>query len=87
MAVVLGGGEASGPLFPPSVIDEDMFSCEEAARNAYEQAQLGPGDIGAALCIPWPLIRVRGADFFGLYDCFPICLIRAIEAVGLAKKG
>jgi len=70
-AVFLGGGEASGPLYPPPVIDEDMFSCEEAARSAYEQSQLGPGDI----------------DFFGLYDCFPICLIRAVEAVGLAKKG
>eukprot|EP00884_Botryococcus_braunii_P009877 jgi/Botrbrau1/18891/Bobra.177_2s0049.1 len=23
----------------------------------------------------------------GLYDCFPICLIRAIESVGLAPKG
>jgi hypothetical protein len=31
----------------------------------YTKAQLGVGDI----------------DFFGLYDCFPICLIRAIEAV------
>ena len=26
--VVLGGGEASGPLFPPRDIDEAMFSCE-----------------------------------------------------------
>ncbi|KAI8815696.1 thiolase-like protein [Fimicolochytrium jonesii] len=72
--VVIGGGEASGPLFPPKSIDdmnEDMFSCEEAAGVAYEEAQLGPRDI----------------DFFGLYDCFPICLIRAVEAVGLAPKG
>jgi len=71
MPVVLGGGEASGPLYPPPVIDEDMFSCEEASAKAYEQSQLSVADI----------------DFFGLYDCFPICLIRAIEAVGLAKKG
>lgn len=48
-----------------------MFSCEDACRLAYDEAQLGVDDI----------------DFFGLYDCFPICLLRAIEAVGLAEKG
>ena len=69
--VVVGGGECSGPLFPPANIDEDMFSCEEAARLAYTQAQLAPRDI----------------DWWGLYDCFPICFIRAVEAVGLAPKG
>jgi hypothetical protein len=26
--VILGGGEASGPLYPPATIDESMFSCE-----------------------------------------------------------
>ena len=26
--VILGGGEASGPLYPPEEIDESMFSCE-----------------------------------------------------------
>ena len=26
--VILGGGEASGPLYPPETIDESMFSCE-----------------------------------------------------------
>ena len=70
-AVVLGGGEGSGPLYPPADIHDAMFSCEEAARVAYESAQLGPRDV----------------DFFGLYDCFPICLTRALEAVGLAPKG
>ena len=30
---------------------------------------------------------VRDIDFFGLYDCYPVCLIRAIEAVGLADQG
>ena len=69
--VILGGGEASGPLYPPAVIDENMFSCEQAARNAYTKCQLEPEDI----------------DWFGLYDCFPICFIRAVEAVGLAGKG
>jgi len=68
---VLGGGEGSGPLYPPPVIDEDMFTADIAADLAFNESQIGPKDI----------------DFFGLYDCFPICLIRAIEAVGLAKKG
>lgn len=69
--VVLAGGEASGPLYPPKIIDEEMFSCEEAVTRAYEACQLGVSDI----------------DFFGLYDCFPICFVRAIEAVGLAPRG
>ena len=68
---ILGGGERSGPLYPPPIIDEDMFSCEEACNIAMTEAQLGVNDI----------------DFFGLYDCFPICFIRALEAVGLAEKG
>ena len=57
---------SSGPLYPPNNsddINEDLFSCESACDFAYEEAQLGVDDI----------------DFFGLYDCFPICLIRAIE--------
>lgn len=68
---ILGGGECSGPLYPPPVIDEDMFSCEEACRTAYHASQLTAKDI----------------DFFGLYDCYPICLIRAVEAVGVCGKG
>lgn len=70
-ARVLGGGEGSGPLYPPPVIDEDMFSCEEACRTAYQASQLSVKDI----------------DFFGLYDCYPICLVRAVEAVGICGKG
>lgn len=42
-----------------------------ASPVRYEEAQLGPKDI----------------EFFGLYDCFPICLIRALESVGLAGRG
>jgi hypothetical protein len=61
--VIVGGGEGSGPLYPPLEISEDLFSCEQAAKVAYQEAQLS----------------VRDIDFFGLYDCFPICLIRAIE--------
>ena len=67
---VLSGGEASGPLFPPPIIDEEMFSCDHAATTAFNNAGLSTKDI----------------DFFGLYDCFPICFIRAVEAVGLAPK-
>jgi len=70
-ARLLGGGEASGPLYPPPVIDEDMFSCEEACHSAYQVSGL----------------TVRDIDFFGLYDCYPICLIRAVEAVGICPKG
>jgi hypothetical protein len=104
--VFLGGGEASGPLYPPPIIDEDMFSCEEAARSAYQEAQLGPGKTrfisldcctllhGILLIVILNLFvnlatycLIGDIDFFGLYDCFPICLIRATEAVGLAPKG
>jgi acetyl-CoA acetyltransferase len=69
--LIRGGGEGSGPLYPPPVIDEDMFSCEEACQRAYREAGLGVADI----------------DFFGLYDCFPVSLIRAVEAVGLVGRG
>ena len=72
--VVISTGEGSGPLYPPrepSLVTEDMFSCERACRYAYKVAQLGPMDI----------------DYFSLYDCFPICLIRALEAVKLCPKG
>jgi len=68
---IIGGGEASGPLYPPRVIDEEMFSCEEAVRRAYDAASCEVNDI----------------QFFGLYDCFPICFIRALEATGKVAKG
>jgi acetyl-CoA acetyltransferase len=71
ICTVVGGGEASGPLIPPPIIDESMFSCEQAAQAAYYEAQLLPEDI----------------DWFGLYDCYPACFIRAVEACGLAPPG
>eukprot|EP01063_Lacrimia_lanifica_P022396 TRINITY_DN30001_c0_g1_i1.p1 TRINITY_DN30001_c0_g1~~TRINITY_DN30001_c0_g1_i1.p1 ORF type:complete len:425 (+),score=131.80 TRINITY_DN30001_c0_g1_i1:70-1275(+) len=69
----VSGGEASGPLYPPESeeINEDLFSCEKAARIAYKQGHLTYRDI----------------DFWGLYDCFPICFIRALEAVKLCGRG
>eukprot|EP00878_Enallax_costatus_P005466 GHUV01005737.1.p1 GENE.GHUV01005737.1~~GHUV01005737.1.p1 ORF type:complete len:517 (+),score=149.24 GHUV01005737.1:195-1553(+) len=68
---MVGGGEGSGPLYPPDTITENCFSASTAADAAYRQAGVTPADI----------------DYWGLYDCFPICLIRAIEAVGLAAPG
>jgi acetyl-CoA acetyltransferase len=71
--VVISTGEGSGPLFPPEIekITEQMFSCEGAAKFALESAHLG----------------VNNIDFFGLYDCFPICFLRALEAIGVCAKG
>lgn len=68
---VISTGEASGPLYPPAEIGDEMFSCERAARIAFESAQLSVRDIG----------------FFALYDCFPICFLRALEAVGCCPVG
>jgi acetyl-CoA acetyltransferase len=68
---LVGGGEASGPLYPPVVISEDIFSCHKATAQAYAAASM----------------TVRDIDFFGLYDCFPVCFLRAVEAVGLAPRG
>lgn len=69
---VIGTGESSGPLFPPEEMNETPFSCEEAMAYAYEEA----GHLTA-----------EDIDFFGLYDCFPICLVRGLEAAGLCPKG
>ncbi|KAG5509058.1 hypothetical protein JKF63_06066 [Porcisia hertigi] len=72
---VLGVGEASGPLYPPATQDEvtpETFSCHRAMRLAYEAS----GGLSAS-----------DIDFFGLYDCFPICFIRALEAAGLCGEG
>ncbi|SYZ64160.1 sterol_carrier_protein (plasmid) [Leishmania braziliensis MHOM/BR/75/M2904] len=72
---VLGVGEASGPLYPPATHEEvtpDTFSCHRAVRLAYEAA----GGLSAV-----------DIDFFGLYDCFPICFIRALESTGLCREG
>lgn len=72
MPTVIGGGESSGPLYPKRTITEAHFSCEQAMRVAYASA----GNLIA-----------KDIDFFGLYDCFPICLVRALEAAGLCGKG
>ena len=72
--VILGGGEASGTLYPPpntALINENMFSCAKACAKAYMAAGLQASDM----------------DYFGLYDCFPICFVRALEGSGLAPPG
>ncbi|CAD7939452.1 unnamed protein product [Amoebophrya sp. A120] len=74
LPVVLGGAEASGPLYPPpleEVTGAHFSSGEAACRFAYEEACLAPEDI----------------DFFGLYDCFPVCFLKALEAAGVAPAG
>lgn len=64
-----GGAEASAALAPPAVIDEQAFVTGSAMRAAYAHAGLAPSDI----------------DFFALYDCFPVCFVRAIMASGMAS--
>jgi acetyl-CoA acetyltransferase len=73
LPTIIGGGASSGPLYPPAHITERTYSsCKEAMVCAYASAgNLTADDI----------------DFFGLYDCFPICLVRALEACGLCEKG
>lgn len=73
MPSVVSGGEASGPLYPPEIdeIAEDAFSCEAAAATAYRNGHCTARDVG----------------FFGLYDCFPVCFLRALEAVQLCPRG
>jgi hypothetical protein len=71
---VIGGGQFSGPLYPPTtgITDHTYVSCQQAMDHAYASA----GNLTA-----------RDIQYFGLYDCFPICLIRAVEACGLAGEG
>lgn len=76
---VIGGGQFSGPLYPPTNNEDDTggisnhtyVSCQQAMDHAYASA----GNLTA-----------RDVQYFGLYDCFPICLVRAIEACGLAGE-
>jgi acetyl-CoA acetyltransferase len=63
---IMGGGEGSGPLYPPPTVDEvteDLFSCHAAAQLAYSEAN----------------VRTEDIDFFGIYDCYPICFLRGVE--------
>jgi acetyl-CoA acetyltransferase len=68
--IIKSGGEASGPLWPPKTLTEEMFSSDVAIQRAYTTAGMKASNI----------------QFFGLYDCFPICFIRALESAQLAPK-
>jgi len=73
---ILGGGEASTSLTDSlsnykDEWDNSYFSCERAANIAYKEAGLTVKDIG----------------YFGLYDCYPVCFIEALEGVGLCDNG
>lgn len=68
---VIAVGEGSGPLYPPAVISESIFSVERAANFAYNSSSLGPDDI----------------DYYSIYDCFPICFARGLEACRVVPRG
>jgi hypothetical protein len=61
--LVIGGGDASGPLFPPPILDESMFSCEIATKFAFEQSNIDTNAIG----------------YWSLYDCFPSKLSSSLQ--------
>jgi enoyl-[acyl-carrier protein] reductase II len=69
---VLGIGEASGALMPPAeYIGVHSLPIHLASRRALEKAGLSAKDM----------------DWFGLYDCFPVAFISALEQVGLCRYG
>lgn len=68
---IVHGSEGSGPLYPPEEINENTYnSCLLSIEKLYKETGLTVEDI----------------DYFGLYDCFPICFIKAVQAIGLHKK-
>eukprot|EP00741_Cyanophora_paradoxa_P021353 tig00021348_g20612.t1 len=69
---LIGHGEASGPPVPPSPVCEDQLShTRSAAREAFQRASISPRDI----------------HYWGVYDCFPVCFVRGVAALGLAPEG
>ncbi len=69
---VLGVGEASGALMPAARdIGVHLLPIHLACRRALTKANLS----------------VREIDWFGLYDCFPVAFISALEQVGLCGYG
>jgi len=71
---ITGGGEASGAAFFPSDLGDTLRCLEgggDAFRKAYQEAGRSSGDI----------------DWFGIYDCYPICFVRGLEAAGLCAEG
>jgi len=71
---ILGGAETGGPVAlaqDHSELLDDISSAASAFQTAYSDAGISRADV----------------DYFGLYDCFPICFVRAVEAAGLAPRG
>lgn len=69
---ILASGQASGPPLMQDIPDIlSIGAIREAARQAYEQAGLGPEDI----------------DVAEVHDCFAITEILAIEDLGFFEKG
>lgn len=69
---VISGGEGVGPVHLPSEISEDMFSAKRAVSLALAEAEIS---------------KIHSIDYFGIYDCFPICFIKFLEDAGVAMKG
>ena len=68
-----GSGEGAGPPYTPKNVSEDMFSAGRAAKAALKEA--GISDVQEEI------------DFWGIYDCFPVCFIKFAESVGLVQEG
>ncbi|MDP9742754.1 UNVERIFIED_ORG: acetyl-CoA C-acetyltransferase [Bacillus sp. B2I3] len=69
---VLASGQASGPPLMQDIPNLlEIVAIRESARQAYEQASLGPDDM----------------DVVELHDCFAMTEILAIEDLGLFEKG
>ncbi|PJE51076.1 MAG: hypothetical protein COV29_02265 [Candidatus Yanofskybacteria bacterium CG10_big_fil_rev_8_21_14_0_10_36_16] len=68
---VRGCGEGVGCPYPQREIFEDMFSVGRATKIALSDARL----------------RVEDIDWFGIYDCFPICFLKFLEDAGLVPVG
>lgn len=69
---VLASGQASGPPLMQDIPNLlEIVAIRESARQAYEQASLGPNDM----------------DVVELHDCFAMTEILAIEDLGLFEKG
>lgn len=72
---ILGGALQSKMYHVPTDIDqinENFFCIKSAFNMAMKEAELK---------------SVNEIDFFGIYDCFPIMVIKTIEDIGLAPPG
>jgi acetyl-CoA acetyltransferase len=70
---IIGSGLGSGPFYTTDrqPMDKNRFSLAFAAKSALAEAKL----------------NVNQIDWYGLYDCFPVCFIKAMEDIGLCDEG